>query len=45
MLLIVLACASCDLHVLQAACFFVSILQILVMDAFLGYRFLNPVEL
>ena len=45
MLLIVLACASCDLHVLQAACFFVSILQILVMDAFLGYRFLNPIEL
>ena len=45
MLLIVIVCASCDSHVLQAACFFVSILQILVMDAFLGYRFLNPVEL
>ena len=45
MLLIVIACASNNLHVLQAACFFFSILQILVMDAFLGYRFLNSVEL
>ena len=44
MLLIVIACASNNLHVLQAGCFFVSILQILLMDAFLGYRFLNPDE-